>query len=530
MGKIFNVNGACRPDRHYMVDLRQRLEEIRRMIENGQYFTINKARQYGKTTLLRALAGFLQKDYVVISLDFQNIESDEFADGSSFVHALSREINKRIRRMPEVDGEVKEKLDRLADTAYRNVRMAEMFECLSEWCRRSQKPVVLIIDEVDTAANNQVFLDFLAQLRAGYLDSDVTPTFQSVILAGVYDIRNINRKIRPEDEHKTNSPWNIAADFLVDMSFSEKDISGMLEEYEADYQTGMDRKRMAGLLYDYTSGYPYLVSRLCKLMDERVVNRSDFSDKSSAWTKAGFLEAVKMLLDDQNPLFESLIGKLNDFPELNHIISNLLFQGRSIAYNPDEKAIQNARMFGFVKVVNSEVLLANRIFETRLYNYFLLRFSEQSSDIYFESSRQKSQFIVDGHLNMRRILEKFVVHFTEIYGSRDEKFLEEEGRQYFLLYLKPVINGIGNYYIEARTRDLRRTDIIVDYCGEQYIIEMKIWHGEEYNKRGEQQLLGYLDDYHADRGYLLSFNFNRNKKIGVQDIFIDRKVITEAVV
>ncbi len=77
---------------------------------------------------------------------------------------------------------------------------------------------------------------------------------------------------------------------------------------------------------------------------------------------------------------------------------------------------------------------------------------------------------------------------------------------------------------------MRRTDIIVDYCGEQYIIEMKIWHGEEYNKRGEQQLLGYLDDYHADRGYLLSFNFNRNKKIGVQDIFIDGKVITEAVV
>ena len=98
MGKIFNVNGACRPDRHYMVDLRQRLEEIRRMIENGQYFTINKARQYGKTTLLRALAGFLQKDYVVISLDFQNIESDEFADGSSFVHALSREINKSPKR------------------------------------------------------------------------------------------------------------------------------------------------------------------------------------------------------------------------------------------------------------------------------------------------------------------------------------------------------------------------------------------------------------------------------------------------
>ena len=41
-----------------------------------------------------------------------------------------------------------------------------------------------------------------------------------------------------------------------------------------------------------------------------------------------------------------------------------------------------------------------------------------------------------------------------------------------------------------------RTDLIIDYQGQQYIIEMKIWHGEEYNKRGEEQLIGYLNDYH----------------------------------
>ena len=61
--------------------------------------------------------------------------------------------------------------------------------------RQSEKPVVLIVDEIDVAANNQVFLDFLAQLRAAYLDSELTPTFQSVILAGVYDIRNIRHKL-----------------------------------------------------------------------------------------------------------------------------------------------------------------------------------------------------------------------------------------------------------------------------------------------------------------------------------------------
>ena len=61
-----------------------------------------------------------------------------------------------------------------------------------------------------------------------------------MILTGVYDVRNIKRKLRTEEEHKTNSPWNIAADFLIEMSFSVRDIAGMLEEYEKDYWTGLD--------------------------------------------------------------------------------------------------------------------------------------------------------------------------------------------------------------------------------------------------------------------------------------------------
>ena len=104
------------------------------------------------------------------------------------------------------------------------------------------------------------------------------------------------------------------------------------------------------------------------------------------------------------------------------------------------------------------------------------------------------------------------------------------GRKYFLLYLRPIINGVGNYYIESRTREMKRTDVIVDYNGEQYIIEMKIWHGDEYNSRGEQQLAGYLEDYHLKKGYMLSFNFNKKKKTGVHELIIGDKVLIEAVV
>ena len=49
-----------------------------------------------------------------------------------------------------------------------------------------------------------------------------------------------------------------------------------------------------------------------------------------------------------------------------------------------------------------------------------------------------------------------------------ERFREKDGREQFLLYLKPIINRTGNYYIEAQTRDQKRTDVIIDYMGKQY--------------------------------------------------------------
>lgn len=198
-----------------------------------------------------------------------------------------------------------------------------------------------------------------------------TPTFKSVILAGVYDIKNMKRMIRPQESQKVNSPWNIAADFLVNMSFSKEGISGMLAQYEADYHTGMDINRIASLIYEYTLGYPFLVSRICQLIDTRVADTENFPDKAAAWTKAGVLEAVKLLIAEKNTLFESLTGKLINYPELKAILSTILFEGKDIPYVSTNPSIEMAAMFGFVKNYNNIVVITNRIFESVLYNYLL---------------------------------------------------------------------------------------------------------------------------------------------------------------
>lgn len=248
-----------------------------------------------------------------------------------------------------------------------------------------------------------------------------------------------------------------------------------------------------------------------------------------AWGKEGIERAVKMILMDTAPLFESMIRHLDEYPMMKQMFHAMLFQGSEFAYNPDAKEISLACMFGYADVREGKVQVANRIFETRLYNFFLSE-EELTSAIGNMAKRDKSYFIHDGRLDMDVALKKFVEFFSDIYGSNDDRFIEDYGRKLFLLYLRPIINGAGNYYIEAQTRDARRTDVIVDYSGEQFIIELKIWHGNEYNERGERQLADYLEYYHKDKGYMLSFNFNKNKKTGINEIRLGNKTIVEAVV
>lgn len=516
MERYFNITGCCNPQEHYMVNLDSRLAQIKKMIDRGQYFCINRGRQYGKTTILGALEKYLENDYIVVSMDFQGLSTSEFATEEIFVKAFARELwlNQEARNL--MSNNIQAEIKKMKSSA--SFMMADLFICISEWCMESERPVILLIDEVDQASNNQIFLDFLAQLRLYYLQKSKRPAFQSVILAGVHDIRNLRQKIRPDAEHRHNSPWNIASSFNVDMSFSTKDIEGMLEQYENDHKTGMNIEKISQLIYDYTSGYPVLVTEFCKIMDESV-----------GWSEQGVIEANKQILIKKTPLFESLIGKLEDNEFLRKLLYGILFKGQKIPYNPDDATIDDAFMYGFVKNEHGLIEVANRVFEVRIYNWFI---SIETTDslIFAEGVNDKNQFISGNQLNVELILEKFIQHFNEIYGSQPDKFKEDDGRKLFLLYLRPIINGTGNYYIEAQTRDQRRTDVIVDYLGKQYIIELKIWHGDEYNTKGEQQLSEYLDYYHIDKGYLLSFNFNKNKQSGMHTIELNGRTIIEAIV
>ena len=530
--KEFNTTAVCIPAKHYMVDLSERVKEIKKMVDAGKYFTINRARQYGKTTTLNALRKALSSEYVMVSLDFQGLGNASFRTEETFCRGfVGLILNKLEYNQISVPEDIDEQMRKFITAGKEDNKLEDLMRLVRNWCAKSMLPVVLMIDEVDSATNNQVFLDFLAQLRDGYIsrETDDIPAFQSVIFAGVTDIKHLRSKIRPEEAHKVNSPWNIAADFNIDMSLSEDGIKGMLDEYEADHQTGMDTAAIAKSIRAYTNGYPFLVSRICQLIDTVMVPER-FETLTKAWTSAGIDEAVKLILNENNTLFQSLTKNLNNYPELKASIRSILMEGTRLSYNVQQDAIVQMQMYGLIRNENGAVRISNRIFETMLYNLFLSDEELKSNVFYREGDRSRNIFVEDGKLNVRLILSRFIDTYHQVYGPLEERFKEKDGRELFLLYLKPIINGTGNYYIEAQTRDQRRTDVIIDYLGRQYIIELKIWRGERYNAEGEKQIGEYLDYFGLSTGYMLSFNFNKKKGTGVQQVHIGDKILYEGVV
>ena len=56
----------------------------------------------------------------------------------------------------------------------------------------------------------------------------------------------------------------------------------------------------------------------------------------------------------------------------------------------------------------------------------------------------------NGKLDILVILFRFIKIYNQVVKKLTDRFKEGEGREYFLLYLKPIIN---DFYIEAQTKD-----------------------------------------------------------------------------
>ncbi|MBB6716148.1 GxxExxY protein [Clostridium gasigenes] len=512
MEKYFNTTGVCVPKKHYMVNVDNKLNEIIKLINKENYFTINRPRQFGKTTILNELSKMLSDKYIVITISFEGIGDIVFQNESYFSQMFIDLLSDSL------DFNYPDESKRLLSLATDVKTLKDLSKVITKFVKDSSKEVILFIDEVDKSSNNQLFLSFIGMLRNKYLAREIDKdfTFKSVILAGVHDVKTLKLKLRGDEEKKLNSPWNIAVNFKVDMSFNTSEIETMLIEYCLANNLEMDTKLFADRLYYYTSGYPFLVSRLCQIIDE------DILEIKSNWTLDLLEKALKQLFKESNTLFEDLFKNIENNQDLSDYIFDIIFNGEMKIFNINNPLIALGYLYGIFKEENNIIKMSNRVYEQIIYDYFSSKLENTTSNIINYNFRNNF-LLSNGGLDMNKVLLKFQQFMKEQYSTKDVKFLEHNGRTLFLAFLKPIINGVGFDFKEVQISEEKRLDIVVTYNNFKYIIELKIWRGESYHKKGIQQLYDYLDIHSVDEGYLLIFNFNADKEYKDEVIKINNK-------
>ena len=513
----FNITGVCVPNMHYMVDVTNKIEEVKKLVFQGKYFTINKARQFGKTTIINQLYHSVKNSYLVIKISFEGLGEKAFSSEKefckSFMNLVTEElsfelINKDIICLWE-----------------KNISESDKFEDLSKkittLVTNVDKEIILIIDEVDKSSDNQLFLHFLGMLRNKYLrrNEGRDKTFKSVILAGVYDVKNLKIKLLPDVEKKYNSPWNIAANFTVDLSFNPDEIASMLVDYSCSTKIEIDINLISEKIYKFTSGYPFLVSAICKLIDEHL-------DKD--WSEIGIQKAINILVGSKNTLFDEVIKNLQNNEDLYNTVCRIVLKGES--FDQNTYADETGLMFGILGIdTKGKLKVHNEIFEILIYNYLVAKRDREKGVLL--TYEYRTNFIDDnGNLDMEIVLLKFQEMMKAEYRDKDADCIEREGRLLFIAFLRPIINGRGFYFVEPQTRQDNRMDVVVTYNKKKFIVELKIWRGKKYEENGLAQLWEYLDSQNEQEGYMVFYNFNSNKEYLKEWIEVEGKRIYQVMV
>ena len=367
MKKNFNTIGPCIPEKNYMVNIDDQLSKIKQMIDQGKYFAIHRSRLFGKTTMLILLKSYLKKDYQVIFFDFQYF--DDFHSNFKFIANFLSYLSNYKFEDSQYNEWLKAQYEKIINNSKNTIiDITYLFEILSKFSSLVSKPIVFLIDEVDNLLRYDLFIEFLEKLKYYYtvkLSNKYKSMIRSIVLVGVRDFDRIfSNRACERTLYVDNIQWNSEFISHVDLSLNQHNIEQMICEYKEEQHLSFEHKYIAEQIYAYTFGYPFLVSKLCEIIDSKISLDPEFGSKTQAWTQKGVLKALDLLLCSKNYLFESLNDKLERFDLLNEVIRNIVFLCVDVNYDPNNEIHNDAIMYGFLRVDENKRLKAfNRIFE-----------------------------------------------------------------------------------------------------------------------------------------------------------------------
>ena len=340
--RFFNTEGPVRADDHYCIPPLERidLEEVLDLVRSKKYFVLHAPRQTGKTSALLALRDLLNGgaagDYRCVYANFE-VGQAAREDTARAMRAMLGELARRARIT-------------LGDEIPNGLRGAALetegadgalIDVLSRWAEADPRPLVLLIDEIDTLVGDTL-LSVLRQLRAGY-DERPARFPHSVILCGVRDVRDY--RIRSTAQNALvlgGSAFNIKSTSLRLGDFTEGETRALLAQHTEE--TGQVFTTEAQeLIRTRTAGQPWLVNALCQ---EACFKSEAGRDRARAVAADDVLDAQERLILARVTHLDDLADKLRE-ERVRRVVAPMLTGADDRgSYADRDRAVEYARDLG----------------------------------------------------------------------------------------------------------------------------------------------------------------------------------------
>lgn len=508
MAKRFNTAGLCFPKDHYMVDPVKRLSSVETLIGEKLYFTLHAPRQTGKTTYLHALARKLNSEnkYTALVVSFEQAGYETITEERANELLVNCVYWASQEQLPENQWPENPKDKPL-----------NLHHYLKEWASAQNKPIVLLIDEID-ALLDEIFVSVLRQLRDGY---QKRPKHfpSSVILVGLRDVRDYKAKIRSEFKSwGSGSPFNIKSDSLFLKNFSLEEVITLLDQHTAETgQVFPDEVKEE--VFNLSGGQPWLVNALARQMISKIL----MEDYTLPITMELLSRAKQELILRRDTHLDSLVDKLKE--ERVKRIVQAIINGDNINFDILEDDAVYIRDLGIVGL-NDPLQFANPIYAEIIPR--VMAYTIQAS---IPKEIEQQWFITDkNELDMKKVLTAFQEFYSENAEAWLDRFTFKESAHHLLLmaFLQRLINA-GGEIIREMAAGNGRIDLLVKFHQQRVGMELKIDRGPKSIEKAKKQLDRYLDRLGLNQGYLVLFDPKKvdwEKKLYMKEITYNNKKIT----
>ena len=534
--RFFNTTGPVVAADHYCIPPLERLDfaEVRRFIRDKRYFVLHAPRQTGKTSALLALRDLLnaEGDYRCV---YANVEGGQ--TGREDVERAMQVILGALASWARVTLK-DEFLSENWSGIFAEFGAGALVEALTRWAQADSKPLVLLIDEIDSLIGDTL-LAVLRQLRAGYvLRPDGFP--QSVVLCGVRlpvqalqtsDVRDY--RIHSSSSNAIiagGSAFNIKARSLRLGDFSQDEVFALIAQHTEE--TGQLFSEAAlELIWTQTQGQPWLVNALC---EETCFYGEAAQDRSISITADAIHEAQEQLILRRETHLDQLADKLQE-KRVQRVIEPLLSGGGERDFSTLD--LQYVRDLGLI-ASKAPLRVANPIYAEivpRELTYATQVGLDEDTAWYVNA---------DGSLNVVKLLTAFQTFFREHSEHWVGRFQYQEAGPQLLLqaFLQRIVNSLpaaagkaGGGRIEREYGLGRmRTDLLIVWPqGDQtrkIVVECKILHKsiEQTIADGLDQTAEYMDRCVAEAGHLVIFD-RREGRRWEDKVFHDRRTSSSGV-